>query len=73
MVTNVYSHIMNEDRRNLAQKMETDFFGVKEPSTPQAPMDNSTKKLMQLLQASPDLADTLLQMTKILGGGQGAL
>lgn len=73
MVTNVYSHIMNEDRRNLAQKMETDFFGVKEPSTPQAPMDNSTKKLMQLLQASPDLADTLLQMTKILGGGQGAV
>ena len=64
---------MNEDRRNLAQKKETDFFGEKEPSTPQAPMDNSTKKLMQLLQASPDLADTLLQMTKILGGGQGAV
>ena len=72
MVTNVYSHIMNADRRNLAQKMETEFFGVKDRIPAEAPVDDSAKKLMQILQSSPELADSLLQMTQILKGTQSA-
>jgi hypothetical protein len=67
MVTNVYSHVMNEDRRNLAQKMESEFFGISDPPV-ETPQDDAAQKLLRLLQNSPELASTLLQMTQILSG-----
>ena len=79
MVTDVYSHIMNDDRRRLARKMDdqifaTDFSEEKKKAA-QPPMDESMEKLMQLLQSSPDIAGPLLQMLQILGaiGCDGAL
>lgn len=84
MVTDVYSHIMNEDRRRLAEKVNDEFFSPqkraeppenaseKAPEPPSAatapPMDPSTAQLIELCKSSPELADTLLKMSKLLGG-----
>ena len=71
MVTDVYSHIVDADRRHLARKMNEEFFKppqTKREASDQPPMDESMKKLMELLQNSPDIAGPLLQMSQILGG-----
>lgn len=75
MVTDVYGHIMNDDRRRLAQAVDRQFFAQapiieapkKEETTAQSPIDESTKEAMQLLQNSPEMAKTLLQMAKLFG------
>jgi hypothetical protein len=70
MVTDVYAHIMNDDRRRLAQQMDTQFFSSVSPSetktapAPQ-PMDDSMRQLVQMLNDSPELARPLLQMSEI--------
>jgi hypothetical protein len=70
MVTDVYAHIMNNDRRRLAQQMDKQFFAsISSPETKTAPapqpMDDSMRQLMQMLNDSPELAGPLLQMSKI--------
>jgi hypothetical protein len=70
MVTDVYAHIMNDDRRRLAQQMDTLFFSSVSPSetktapAPQ-PMDDTMRQLVQMLNDSPELARPLLQMSEI--------
>ena len=74
MVTDVYSHIVDADRRHLARKMDEQFFKqpkAKKEAADQPPMDESMKKLMELLQNSPNIAGPLLQMSQILGGQNG--
>ncbi len=70
MVTDVYSHIMNDDRKRLARNVELKFFSPAiSPETEKAaaqPVNDSTEKLMQLLKERPELADHLLQMTQLL-------
>jgi integrase len=71
MVTNVYSHIVDEDRKTLAKKVDEQFFSQPQPKNeekaPAKPlMDESMVQLMQLLQSAPNLAGSLLQMSKIL-------
>ncbi len=65
MVTDVYSHIMNHDRKQLARRMDEDFFSSSPAET--MPADESTMQLMKLIQSSPDIAPLLLQMTQVLG------
>lgn len=67
MVTDVYSHIMNDDRKRLARKMNDEFFGEEEKAAVQPPMTESMAQLIQLLQTSPEIAAPLLQMSQILG------
>lgn len=72
MVTDVYSHIMNDDRKRLARNMEQQFFSPSvspenEKAAAHLPVNESTEKLMQLLNHSPELADHLLQMSQLLG------
>ena len=72
MVTDVYSHIMNDDRKRLAKKMNDQFFSpleteTKETAADKPPMNTSIEQLMQLLNDSPELADHLLQMSQLLG------
>ena len=67
MVTDVYSHIMNDDRKRLARKMNDEFFLETEKAAAQPPMSESMAQLMQLLQTSPEIAAPLLQMSQILG------
>jgi len=72
MVTDVYAHIMNDDRKRLARKMDEQFFTAKgkqeAPAPPAKPPVNTTViQLMALLQSSPEITEPLLQMSKILG------
>jgi len=67
MVTDVYSHIMDEDRKRLAKKVDTEFFaGYVKPAPIEEPESDATRELVRLLKDSPQLAEHLLQMTQIL-------
>lgn len=74
MVTNVYGHIMNDDRRRLARKVDEEFFSAPcavpktEETAPQPSMDESTQKAMKLLQNSPNMAEAFLKMAELFGG-----
>jgi len=61
MVTDVYSHIIDEDRRNNAALFEQAFYGEGENAA-EADSKNDTKKLMELLDSSPELAAKLLRI-----------
>ena len=69
MVTDIYSHSFDDDRKHLARKMDERFFSqgkAQEKAAAQPPMNESMAQLMQLLQSSPDIAGPLLQMSQIL-------
>lgn len=74
MVTDVYSHIMNDDRKRLARKMDDQFFtadaGQKKVQPPKSP---EVAQLLELIQVSPDIAGPLLQMSQILGGSKAKM
>ena len=74
MVSDVYSHILDEDRRYNAEKMERDFYKRAEEKVstePTAkPTNAATEQLMNLLNSSPDLAAQLLQMLTANQTGQ---
>ena len=68
MVTDVYSHIMNYDRKRLARKVNDEFFLSKKETAPEQQSANEgMTQLIQMLNASPDLVGPLLQMTQIMG------
>ena len=67
MVTDVYSHIMDEDRKRLARKMDDEFFNTSDESNEtQDTATGAAEQLMQMLKGSPELAEHLLQMTQLL-------
>ena len=70
MVTDIYSHIFDADRKHLARKVNEQFFcpETKKAAELKPDMDESTQKLIQLLQTSPELAGTLLQLSQMLKG-----
>lgn len=57
MVTQVYSHTFDENRRRVADLMETSFF---ETETPE--VDAKREQVLALLDARPELVDLLLAM-----------
>ena len=63
MITRIYAHILNEDRKINAQKFESSFYSnpdlrnVRAPADPQPTIDVAL--LIQQLQNSPELATTL--------------
>lgn len=63
MVTDVYSHIIDEDRQKNAQKLQRAFYGELETevSSDEAPVNDKTKQLLELLKNAPELADVLLK------------
>lgn len=65
MVTDVYAHIMTDDRKNLAQKVNDHLLSA-EPQETSGGILGLTQ--VQLLQDSPDLAGPLLKMHTILNG-----
>lgn len=67
MVTDVYSHSFEEDRKQLAHQMDEQFFSkAKHPETEKAPdppaLDESMQKLIQALRASPEKAISLMML-----------
>ena len=70
MVSDVYSHILDEDRRHNAEMFE-DAFYKKTPTAQKKETSSSTdaQQVMELLNASPDLASQLLKMLQIVNGG----
>ncbi len=70
MVTDVYSHIFDSDRKHLARKVNDEFFSAEKPKAaePIPAVDESTQKLIQLLQSSPEQATKLLRIYEVLGG-----
>lgn len=67
MITKVYAHILDEDRKINAQKFESAFYAnpdlrnVKPPQEPEQPQEQTLDlaALIEQLQKSPELANTL--------------
>ena len=59
MVTDIYSHIIDEDRRCTAEKFEAAFYA---PEKKTESIDNNVQKLLGLLQENPNLVSVLSQI-----------
>jgi len=65
MITKIYAHILDEDRKVNAQKFESAFYsnpdlrGVRAPEEPQQAQAVDLTTLIEQLQKSPELANTL--------------
>ncbi len=74
MITSIYAHILDEDRKVNAQKFETAFYAnpdlrsVRPPETQKQDMAIDLAALVEQLQKSPELANTL---AALLGAAQG--
>ena len=68
MITDVYSYILDEDRRNNAARFEEAFYQsdktFPEPLAAQS-KDEEAAKVMELLDKTPELATQLLQLLSV--------
>jgi hypothetical protein len=78
MITKVYAHILDEDRKLNAQKFETAFYSnpdlreVRAPAAPAAPApSDSSSQLAAELQKSPALAGVLATLIHANAGTAG--
>ncbi len=71
MVSDVYSHILDEDRRHNAEMVEEAFYRKKAPAAQKKKVAPSSdaQQVIDLLSASPDLASQLLKMLTIVNNG----
>lgn len=77
MVSDVYSHIIDEDRRTNASRFEQAFYQKRDLTDvaiqkefEERPEANDAQQVMQLLSQSPELASQLLQLIKANVGKQ---
>lgn len=77
MITSIYAHILDEDRKVNAQKFETAFYanpdlrGVRPPEEPkQEPAALDLASLVEQLQKSPELAQALASLISAQSGGR---
>ena len=77
MITSIYAHILDEDRKVNAQKFETAFYAnpdlrnVRPPEEPKAePAALDLASLVEQLQKSPELAKTLAALISAQTGGR---
>ena len=78
MITSIYAHILDEDRKVNAQKFETAFYanpdlrGVKPPEEPKqaGPAALDLASLVEQLQQSPELAQALASLIGAQAGGR---
>ena len=77
MITKVYAHILDEDRKINAQKFESAFYTnanpdlrhVTAPPEPQAVQTVDLAALIEQLQQNPELANTL---ATLIAGSKGS-
>lgn len=80
MITSIYAHILDEDRKVNAQKFETAFYAnpdlrnVRPPAEPKAaaPANLDLMNLAEQLQRSPELANVMLALVAAQAGGRSA-
>ncbi len=62
MVTDLYAHTNTEDRRQLAQKVEQDFFRSRKDNTANDKdgVSDEAAQALRLLQQNPDMAKLLI-------------
>lgn len=66
MVTKRYAHILDENRRMIADKMETEFYGKnREKNEPQESPNDQVNTLLKLVQDNPDLLQKVLQSVQL--------
>ena len=78
LITSVYAHILDEDRKINAQKFESAFYAnpnlreVHPPEEPkeQAPTTLDLEALVEQLRQSPELANTLAALLSAAPGGR---
>ena len=80
MITSIYAHILDEDRKVNAQKFETAFYAnpdlrkvqapKEESAAPEAPSAIDLVGIMAQLQKSPELAAALTAMLSAASGGR---
>lgn len=77
MITSIYAHILDEDRKVNAQKFETAFYAkpdlrnVKPPEEPKSePAALDLASLVEQLQKSPELAQALASLISAQTGGR---
>jgi len=62
MVSDIYSHIIDEDRCKNAQNLEKAFYSEQAGETADSKKaESSAEKFLRLLAESPELADKILQ------------
>ena len=62
MVTNVYAHTFDENRKRIADRMEASFF---EATVPEKKDTNpEEKQILELLATNPELTALILAMAK---------
>lgn len=66
MVTDLYAHTNHEARRQLAQKVEQNFFRQTAPSAPAS--DSDLDNAIRLMKDNPELAKLLMSMAGKLSG-----
>jgi hypothetical protein len=66
MITKVYAHILDEDRKLNAQKFEAAFYANPDLRDVKPPQENvlDIKTLIEQLQRSPELANALAELIK---------
>ena len=61
MVTKRYAHILDENRRQIAEKLDTEFYGREEKSEPQKSVPAGIQALLKLAEENPELLTQILQ------------
>ena len=65
MLTKCYAHILDENWRVIADKMETEFYGKnREKNEPQESQTAQVDTLLKLVQDNPDLLQQFLHFLK---------
>lgn len=65
MITKRYAHILDEDRRKLAQEMDASFYGNKSEEVPQAASTLNLQSILELFKSNPELIAQALQTVQL--------
>ena len=57
---------MDDDRKVLAKKMDAEFFTAGDSDDTDAADSDAVQRLIQFVRSSPELAEPLLQMVRLL-------
>lgn len=65
MITKRYAHILDEDRRKLAEEMDASFYGNKLDDVPKASSTPDLAAVLELFKSNPELIAKTLQTVQL--------